>query len=943
MESALRKDKSQMLLLIITIIGCSIISYLINIYFKTDIIYTHLFYIPITIAAFWDRRWALLVAVILGSEHIICEYYLHQEFSTTPFLRAAIFIFIAFLIGTLFDKKEIILSEGGTRPLNEVYGNKELFELFFANIPTSTAVSRMDDGRYEFINHGFTEASGYPKEEVIGKTSKELNIFVDYNDRIALTNEAKEKGYSEDREINIIRKDGEESTMLISSKVMNLQGTEYLITAARDITTRKQVEMAIQLSEEKYRVLFENSPEMIFVIRKGVIEICNTICEYITGYSKEELLLLTSYYDLIYPEDFQRLKEKYKFQDSNEMFQDNYAFRIVKKDGSLRWVEMRTAKIKWNNGDATINFITDITNRKITEEENTMVVQTTTDAFFINDLEGKFISVNDALCKMMGFTRDELLHMSVSELAYNREGETTVANRIKKIKAEGSSIFETQYKRKNGDIIYAEVSVTYLPISNRMCNFLRDITEKKMAEEEYAVVVQKTIDAFWLGDSRGNILKFNDAFSSIMGYSRDELLKMNIVDLTPDQSSKDINERIRAIMQEGSKRFEAKHLRRDGSIFDAEVSATYLSNSDRICVFLHDITERKHRENEIEFLSYHDILTGLYNRNFFEKECARLDDAGELPISVIMGDLNGLKLTNDAFGHKHGDQILCTVAEILKTCTRDRGTVARIGGDEFCILLPNTKEEVAVIICAEIYLKCNSTELSINNSIYHPSISLGVAAKSEIEKTLDEIIKNAEDSMNKRKLLESKSTHNSLIANIRTTMFEKSHETREHADRLVTLAKKIGTYLNLTYDQLSDLELLGAVHDIGKIGVDARILCKASSLTEDEWVEMKKHTEIGYRIALASADLFSAAEGILCHHERWDGNGYPQGLSGENIPILARIISVVDSFDAMTHERVYRVAMSLEDAKIEIAENSGKQFDPVVVHAFLSIVNQQDI
>ncbi|MGE5629167.1 MAG: PAS domain S-box protein [Solirubrobacterales bacterium] len=829
MESTVRKDKSQLFFLISTIIGCSIITYLFSIYFKIDIIYTHLFYIPITIAAFWNRRWALLVAGLLGAEHIIGEYYLYQEFGTTPFLRAAIFIFTAFLIGTLLDKKEILLSKGGTSPLSDLEGNKELFELFFTNVPTATAVSSMDDGRYEFINHGFTELCGYSKEEVIGKTSKELNIFADYNDRIVVFKEVKEKGFSENKEINIIKKDGEEVTMLISCKVINMQGTEYLLTAARDITTRKNMEMAIQLSEEKYRVLFENSPEMIFVIRNGVIEICNTICEYITGYSKEELLLLPSFFDLIYTDDFEGLKKKYKFKDIGEIFQDEDAFRIVKKDGSLRWVEMKASKIMWNNAEATINFVTDITNRKITEEENTMVVQTTTDAFFLNDLEGRFLGVNDALCKMMGFTKEEILQMSVADLAYNRNGEANVKKRIEKIKEKGSSIFEAQYKRKNGDIIYAEVSVTYLPISNRMCNFLRDITE------------------------------------------------------------------------------------------------------------------RKQKEREIEFLSYHDILTGLNNRNFFEKECIRLNETGELPISVIMGDLNGLKLTNDAFGHKHGDRILCTVAEIMKVCTRGRGTIARIGGDEFCILLPNTKEEAAVIICDEIYSTCNNTELTINNSVYHPSISLGVATKIEIEKPIDETIKNAEDSMNKRKLLESKSTHNSLIANIRTTMFEKSHETREHADRLVTLAKKIGTYLNLPYNQLSDLELLGALHDIGKIGVDARILCKTSSLTEEEWVEMKKHTEIGYRIALASAELVSAAEGILCHHERWDGKGYPQGLSGENIPILARIISVVDSFDAMTHERVYRSAMSLKDAKKEIAENSGKQFDPVVVQAFLKIVNQQDI
>ena len=132
-----------------------------------------------------------------------------------------------------------------------------------------------------------------------------------------------------------------------------------------------------------------------------------------------------------------------------------------------------------------------------------------------------------------------------------------------------------------------------------------------------------------------------------------------------------------------------------------------------------------------------------------------------------------------------------------------------------------------------------------------------------------------------------------------------------------------------------ELELLSMLHDIGKIGVDDSILTKFDTLTDAEWREMKKHPEIGYRIAMAAPELKHIAEYILCHHERWDGKGYPQGLTGEEIPVLSRIIAVVDSYDAMTHDRAYRKAISAEDAKTEILNNAGTQFDPKIAKVFV--------
>src|SRR5665648_382219 len=346
------------------------------------------------------------------------------------------------------------------------------------------------------------------------------------------------------------------------------------------------------------------------------------------------------------------------------------------------------------------------------------------------------------------------------------------------------------------------------------------------------------------------------------------------------------------------------------------------------------------QNEEISYISYHDFLTGLYNRIYFEEEKKRLDTPRQLPISIIMGDVNGLKLINDGFGHSKGDEVLIEIAKILKSCCREEDIVSRIGGDEFGILLPKTDSQSAQRICGSIYDTCKGYALD-GSSIY-PSISLGYATKNFETETMDSILMAAEESMSRQKLLESKSAHSSIISSVKAIMLEKSQETEEHAERMVQLSRSIGLAMSLSDDQLNELGLLSTLHDIGKMGISVDILSKPSKLSDEEWVEMRRHPEFGFRIAQASSELIPIAEYILCHHERWDGKGYPQGLIGEQIPLLSRIVAIVDSFDAMTHDRAYRIAMTKEEAIEEIRRNSGTQFDPEVTKVFIEKVLGQE-
>lgn len=350
-----------------------------------------------------------------------------------------------------------------------------------------------------------------------------------------------------------------------------------------------------------------------------------------------------------------------------------------------------------------------------------------------------------------------------------------------------------------------------------------------------------------------------------------------------------------------------------------------------------DIHARKIRELEAEYLLNHDCLSGLYNRIYYEKELKRLDMSGKLPFSIMIGDINGLKMMNDALGHGAGDQVIRDTADILKKCCRPEDMIGRVGGDEFAVLLPGADLNVTEQVFQKIRKAIDEHNKTFTNDLLKINLSVGYASKDLPDISVDSVAMLAEENMYKRKLTVRKSLHSSIVESIKTRLTVRSQETEDHAERITKLAVEMGTELGLSQIDINDLELFAALHDIGKVGISDKILNKPGSLSPEEWAEMRRHSEIGYRIAMASADLMCVADYILSHHERWDGKGYPQGLSGRNIPAASRILAVADAYDAMTQTRVYRKAMTKEAAVREIKKNRGTQFDPMVVDAFLKL------
>ena len=347
-----------------------------------------------------------------------------------------------------------------------------------------------------------------------------------------------------------------------------------------------------------------------------------------------------------------------------------------------------------------------------------------------------------------------------------------------------------------------------------------------------------------------------------------------------------------------------------------------------------NITEKKKANKKIKKLTYKDSLTGLFNKNYFQKEMNRFNKMGLNTLSIIIGDVNGLKLANDAFGHNAGDKLLKKMAKKIENSCRSQDIITRWGGDEFVILLPHTDYQGAKKVTERIKKEVNS----LNADPIEPSIALGFASRDNSNEDLNEVFKRAENEMYKNKLSESQDMHTSILNSLKNTFHQNTCESKEHCNRLKNMAVSLGEEIELEPDLIEKLKLLAEMHDIGKVAISKDIIQKNGELNKEEWKEIKRHSEIGYQIANTTPKLSSIAEGILYHHERWDGKGYPLGKKGREIPITARIIAIVDAYDVMLSKRPYKNAFSQKRAVHNLKKETGKQFDPELVDIFINKV-----
>ncbi len=488
-----------------------------------------------------------------------------------------------------------------------------------------------------------------------------------------------------------------------------------------------------------------------------------------------------------------------------------------------------------------------------------------------------------------------------------------------------------------------------LPLhSEQIIAVIRDITEQKMAEEillESETRLRLILDSIQSGvlliDQATHVIEdVNRVAAEVIGLPKDRIVGLHCHKFVCPAEEKncpitDMGQRI--------DHSERTLIRADGKSLPIikTVARVTLGNRRYLLESFVDITERKRIEEQLRYLSLHDALTGLYNRAYFEEEMHRLESGRFNPVGLVLCDVDGLKLVNDTLGHESGDILLIESAKVIKNALRQGDMVARIGGDEFAVLLPQSDAETVEVVCARIRDAIRS--YNTNNSGLTLSMSMGIAVANIAPANMDNLFKEADDNMYREKLLRRQSASSAIVNTLMKALEARDFITEGHADRLQRLVADVAVTIGLPERSVSDLRLLAQFHDIGKVGIPDRVLFKPGPLTTDETAEMRQHCEIGYRIAQSATVLLDIGEWIHKHHEWWNGKGYPLGLKGDEIPLECRILALADAYDAMTSDRPYRRALSHEEAVIEIKKHTGTQFDPNLVPCFLEILDKSRI
>ena len=585
-----------------------------------------------------------------------------------------------------------------------------------------------------------------------------------------------------------------------------------------------------------------------------------------------------------------------------------------------------------------------------------LIIENIEDVICITDLKLNILFISPSFIKLLGFTLEEIKKIPV-------KNNITPESYKKILKIMGGLSFqdfihnnnkllfsnlELEFFKKDGFTLWAEIVGTLIKNKSGMPQEIlfvgRDISKRKIAQEELRTLnefnmnlLNNSPNSIVVLNADSSIKYINPAFEKMTGF-----LLAEAAGIKPPfpwwvkESHAGTSGFLKKILDGVEKRSEIQYQTKNGKKFWVLIDTTIQKKEDEIVYIIAnitDITAKKITEDKLEYLSFHDRLTGLYNRAFFDEEIKRLGKSRNMPISVIIGDANNLKLINDVFGHAKGDELLKKIAQILKKCCRNEDIVSRWGGDEFAVILPDTGLKIADNIIKRIKKAC----INKNKKKLPVYIALGAAAKETKDDDINIVFKIAEDNMYKNKMLERKNMSRSVFSFLEATLFEAGIESEDHVTRLKECINKFGEYLNLSRKQFHELELLSRYQDIGKVTISEIALKNPEELSDKDREIMKRHPETGYEIAKCLPDISSISEYILTHHEDWNGNGYPGNLKELSIPYFSRIMSIINAYDEKLNGNFNNIGVSKSKVLKDLKKLSGIQFDPDLLKRFIEV------
>ncbi|MGM0370711.1 MAG: diguanylate cyclase domain-containing protein [Bacillota bacterium] len=474
---------------------------------------------------------------------------------------------------------------------------------------------------------------------------------------------------------------------------------------------------------------------------------------------------------------------------------------------------------------------------------------------------------------------------------------------------------------------------------------VREYTEDEITKlrSRYKTIMNNTETAIFIWDEDYQVVDWNRYAEELFGWEKKEILNKDVISLLIAKQDQPV---IKSLLNKSFNNFKTRSVNKiktkeEGTIFCEVSNIPEINSNGEVIEIISIIKELSSSTSSDHDLIYYDPVTNIYNRKYYEEELKRLDTARQLPLSIIVGDVNRLKLTNDIFGHQQGDELLKEIAEIIDYCTRSEDVIARWGGDEFGVLLPQTNLVETKKVVDRIKDACQQSDFKP----ILPDISLGLATKKDPEKKIQEVFNEAETKMYQDKETAKIASEDRVLNNLLEYLDGKLEGEVNYKEYVIDLAEKMGVELGLDEYELEKLSLLAKYHDIGKVGVAKEILNKNKQLTTSEWEQYLNHLQLGYDIARSFSTLTPIADEILYHHEAWNGTGYPNQLCGEEIPLLARVIYIVSYYYELITNMDCGMKIGIncdidysqKRALQKIDSYAGSLFDPELVEVFLKI------
>ncbi|NCC64046.1 MAG: PAS domain S-box protein [Spirochaetia bacterium] len=901
----------------------------------------------------------------------------------------------------------------------------EKFRLAFDKNPSPMAITDLKSHVFIHVNDAFVQLLGYRRDQLIGRTSSELQLFA---------NSAKEEAFKALNQYGRFSKihgdvrsaRGELLHGLFSGEIITVKKEKKLLTVMEDVTKATKLTKDLQIKtrdleykdrllESVFKVtqqfLGERDPLAVLPFSCETIgktldvsrvyvfitdnpskengldlyfsQIAEWCAEQVVPYNNDPLLqhicgsklgdfVPTLLEGKLYEVVVDQMPHSLARQILEEQGIVSMIILPVFANGTLYgfvgfdecrhvriWTEVERRMLNLFIDSVSVAVLRQQIEQKLLSEmaTNDAILQVLPDMVFVFSPEGTICNYFSSQKEQLIMPPEQFIGQHITKIL-PPEISHTVFFHIKQAARTGQiQVFEYEITIQDKSLFY-EARMVRMD-EKRILSVSREITERRDLElqlRQEKTLLRTTLlsvgDAVVSTDNQGLIIFMNPVAESLTGWSLSEAVGrpfssvVRLVDVRSGGLPK--SESLVEQVLKQKKLIEHDHntflLTKEGAQISVENSvAPIAAEDDNICglvMVFRDTTEKRRRQQRIKYLSYHDRLTRILNRRSFEIILPRIDISTNLPLALIMADVNGLKLANDAFGHQQGDALLQRIALILITCKRKKDYLFRIGGDEFLMVLPCTNEETVLQRIGLIDAMIEQKQPNDGSPIL--SLSMGYAIKDSPQVLISDVFKHAEDEMYRNKLSESRSMRSRTIDIIMNSLYEKSPREQLHSKRVSILCELISKRMCLQKHVIDQMRIAGLMHDIGKIGIDNQILDKPGPLSLHERSEIERHAEKGFRILSSSNEFSEIALYVLEHHERLDGSGYPKKIAGDEISMQARILAVADTFDAMTSDRPYRKALPVEEAFEELRRWRGIRFDSTVVDVLIAIKNESE-